>query len=248
MANIELFDRYINGELSGSERNKFKERLESDKEFATEYIVYLISVRGICQEAEQENIEFGQAMRTMTKAQLKSIIGKRERSRRVDLRSERCYYSISDKSLESCANEAQSCAKDVRPNFLRERMLWISSMAAMLIVAIGIGWNLYTISQHHLCDVVFNLAYEPIEGVRGDGIKYENLNNLTSEQIEDKIPYMKSAFEADEIDSQDWHIDGMNLAMAYLKLHRKGEAIMVLEIMADKASEPETYKLLIEQL
>ena len=31
MANIELFDKYINGELSDSERNEFKGRLVSDK-------------------------------------------------------------------------------------------------------------------------------------------------------------------------------------------------------------------------
>ncbi len=59
---------------------------------------------------------------------------------------------------------------------------------------------------------------------------------------------MKAAFESDEIDSQDWHIDGMNLAMAYLKLHRKKEAIKVLGTLATKASKPEEYNRIIEQL
>ena len=56
MANIELFDKYINGELSDSERNEFKGRLESDKEFATDFNIYMVSVIGICKEAEQDKL------------------------------------------------------------------------------------------------------------------------------------------------------------------------------------------------
>lgn len=218
MERIELFDKYVAGTLSEAEVAEFEKRLDSDEKFATDFKVYLISVRGICQEAEQENIEFGHAMKSMTKEQLQSIIGKREKS------------SI------------------VRPYFFRERMMWISSIAAMLVVAIGIGWNMYTSSQNHLCNTVYNLTYQPIEGDRGDGKEYLNLNKLTDEQIEAQLSNMTAAFESDEIDSQDWHIDGMNLAMAYLKLHRKGDAIKVLETIAAKASEPEEYNRIIWQL
>ena len=218
MEKIELFDKYIAGKLSEAEVSEFKERLNSDENFAPDFKVYLISVRGICQEAEQENIEFGHAMKSLSKAQLQSIIGKSEK-RRI-----------------------------ARPNFFRERMMWISSMAAMLVVAIGIGWNLYTSSQNHLCDVVYSYSYQPIEGDRGDGTEYIDLNNLTAEQIETRLPDMKAAFESDEIDSQDWQIDGMNLAMAYLKLHRKKEAIKVLETLAANTSEPDEYNRIIEQL
>lgn len=218
MERIELFDKYIAGKLSEAEVTEFKNRLNTDEKLVTEFNVYLISVRGICQEAEQENIEFGHAMKSLSKAQLQSIIGKSEK-RRI-----------------------------ARPNFFRERMMWISSMAAMLVVAIGIGWNLYTSSQNHLCDVVYSYSYQPIEGDRGDGTEYIDLNNLTAEQIETRLPDMKAAFEADEVDSQDWQIDGMNLAMAYLKLHRKSDAVKVLKEMASEASEPEEYNKLIEQL
>lgn len=218
MERIELFDKYVAGTLSEAEVAEFKKRLDSDEKFATDFKVYLISVRGICQEAEQENIEFGHAMKSMTKEQLQSIIGKREKP------------SI------------------VRPNFFRERMMWISSLAAMLIVAIGIGWNLYSSSQAQLCNAVYNLSYKPIAGVRCDGKKDVNLNKLSVEQIETQLPDMKTAFESDEIDSQDWYIDGMNLAMAYLKLHRKEEAIEVLENLAANASEPDEFNRIIEQL
>ena len=218
MEKIELFDKYIAGKLSEAEVTEFKNRLNSDENFATDFKVYLISVRGICQEAEQEDIEFGHAMKSLTKTQLQSIIGKGEKPRMV------------------------------RPNFFRERMMWISSMAAVLVVAVTIGWNLYTSSQNHLCDVIYNYAYQPIGGDKGDGTGYIDLNNLTAEQIETRLPDMKAAFESDEKDSQDWHIDGMNLAMAYLRLHGKSDAIKVLETLAANASEPDEYNRIIEQL
>lgn len=218
MERIELFDKYIAGTLSKAEVAEFRTRLDSDEKFAVEFKVYLISVRGICQEAEQENIEFGHAMKSLTKAQLQSIIGKNEKPRIV------------------------------RPNIFLERMMWISSMAAMLVVAIGIGWNLYTSSQNHICDVVYSLTYQPIDGDRSDGSEYLDLNELTAEQIEMQLPDMTAIFEADEIDSQDWHIDGMNLAMAYLKLHRKSDAVKVLETMVANSSEPDEYNRIIKQL
>ncbi|ROT03935.1 hypothetical protein EEL49_12290 [Muribaculaceae bacterium Isolate-104 (HZI)] len=218
MERIELFDKYIAGTLSKAEVAEFRTRLDSDEKFATDFKVYLISVRGICQEAEQENIEFGHAMKSLTKAQLQSIIGKNEKPRIV------------------------------RPNIFLERMMWISSMAAMLVVAIGIGWNLYTSSQNHICDVVYSLTYQPIDGDRSDGSEYLDLNELTAEQIEMQLPDMTAIFEADEIDSQDWHIDGMNLAMAYLKLHRKSDAVKVLETMVANSSEPDEYNRIIKQL
>lgn len=217
MEKIELFDKYIAGKLSEAEVTEFKNRLNSDEKLATEFNVYLISVRGICQEAEQENIEFGHAMKSLSKAQLQSIIGKSE-TRRI-----------------------------ARPNFFRERMMWISSMAAVLVVAVTIGWNLYTSSQNQLCNAVYNLTYQPIEDDRGNG-KYIDLNKLTAEQIETRLPDMKAAFESDEIDSQDWHIDGMNLAMAYLRLHRKSDAVKVLETIAANSSEPDEYNRIIKQL
>ena len=218
MERIELFDKYIAGSLSETEVAEFQKLLDSDEKFATDFNVYLISVRGVCQEAEQENIEFGHAMKSLTKAQLQSIIGKSEKPRII------------------------------RPNFFRERMIWISSMAAMLVVAIGIGWNLYTSAQNQLCNVVYNYEYQPIVGFRSDGTEFIDVNKLTAEQIETVLPEMKAVFYADEVDSQDWHIDGMNLAMAYLKLHKKSVAIKVLETLAANTSDPDEYNRIIEQL
>lgn len=119
MERIELFDRYISGTLSQAEVADFTKRLESDAMFESDFNVYLLTVKGICQEAEQENIEFGTALKSMSKEQLKAIIG-------------------TPKKVSS------------RNKIFRERILWIGSIAAMFIVAIGIGWNFYNSSQKPL--------------------------------------------------------------------------------------------------
>lgn len=79
MERIDFFDRYIKGELSEEENRKFKERLESDEDFASDFRIYSLSVIGICKEAEQDNADFGSAMKHLTKEQLFDIIGRKEK-------------------------------------------------------------------------------------------------------------------------------------------------------------------------
>lgn len=216
MERIELFDNYIAGILSEAETAEFKSRLDSDSDFAAEFRVYLLTVRGICQEAEQENIEFGHAMKSLNKSQLMSIIGKSERPRII------------------------------RP--VRERILWMSSIAAVLVIAIGVNWYSSVSSSNHLCDVVYNCYYESVSGPRSAGGSYVNLDNLTARQIEDCIPELAKRFDSDTVNTQDWHIDGESLAMAYLKLHRKDDAVRVLKDMAAKADDPRKYNRMIQAL
>ena len=79
MERIDLFDRYIKGELSEDENIKFKERLKSEEDFASDFRIYSLSVIGICKEAEQDNADFGNAMKHLTKEQLFDIIGRKEK-------------------------------------------------------------------------------------------------------------------------------------------------------------------------
>lgn len=79
MERIDLFDRYIKGELSEEETHKFKERLESDEDFASDFRIYSLTVIGICKEAEQDNADFGSAMKHLTREQLFDIIGRKEK-------------------------------------------------------------------------------------------------------------------------------------------------------------------------
>ena len=79
--NIELFDGYIDETLSPQDKEAFEQRLKDDKEFAQEFRVYLFVLDGIYKEAEQENLDFGIAMKRIGKEDLKRILqrGKKKR-------------------------------------------------------------------------------------------------------------------------------------------------------------------------
>lgn len=76
MERIDLYDKYINNQLSDSEKADFDARLESDKNFASDFKTYLLIVDGICREVQQDNLDFGLAMKALSKDQLCKIIGK----------------------------------------------------------------------------------------------------------------------------------------------------------------------------
>ena len=65
MERIELFDKYISNQLSDSEKADFEARLNSDEKFASDFKVYLLTVDGICKEAQQDNLDFGIAMKSI---------------------------------------------------------------------------------------------------------------------------------------------------------------------------------------
>ena len=79
--NIELFDGYIDETLSPQDKEAFEQRLKDDKEFAQEFRVYLFVLDGIYKEAEQENLDFGIAMKRIGKEDLKRILQRRKKKR-----------------------------------------------------------------------------------------------------------------------------------------------------------------------
>lgn len=77
MENIELFDKYINNELSPEELTSFRNRLISDKEFASDFKIYSFTVVGLCREMRQDNVDFGYALKKLSKEELRGIVGKK---------------------------------------------------------------------------------------------------------------------------------------------------------------------------
>ncbi|MBD5350158.1 MAG: hypothetical protein HDR89_04665 [Bacteroides sp.] len=186
--NIELFDRYINDSLSTEEKQLFDEQLRSDRSFAMDFRVYLFTLKGVCQEAEQENIEFGHAMKNISKEELLSIIGRSSKPRVIRL------------------------------NYLRERMAWVASIAAIFIIGIFSVFNVRQAGLNKLDNAIVAYNYIP-ESNRG-------WESITS----DDIPTLERAYQmapTDDIQAQE--DAGMRLAMAYLKIHNRKKAEEILK-------------------
>lgn len=130
-SNIELFERYIEGQLTSDEKKTFDARISSDKSFKTDFRIYLFTVRGICQEAEQNNIEFGQAMKRISKEDLLRIIGRRQRRRIATF------------------------------DFLRGRLAWAASIAAILVIGVFSVFNVHKADMNRLDNIIVAYNYIP---------------------------------------------------------------------------------------
>lgn len=198
--NIDLFEQYIDGKLNSEEKSTFERRLSSDKSFAIDFRVYLFTLKGIYQEAEQDNMEFGHAMKQISKMDLLRIIGRSSRSRVIRL------------------------------NYLRERMAWVASIAAVLIIGIFTVMNVRQSGMDKLDNTIVAYNYIPDSGRGPESITPKDLPSLEEAYI--NAP-------SDDIQLQEYA--GMRLAMAYLRLHDRKKAKEVLTELSARFSDDEEF-------
>lgn len=129
MENIELFDQYISGSLSPEQQKEFDARLKSDKRFASDFKIYLFTVKGIIQEADQDNTDFGNAMKHLSKDKLLEIIGRRKKP------------------------------GIFRFGYVRERLAWASGIAALFIVFFVSIYFTWKVGNDNVDDMLVNYYY-----------------------------------------------------------------------------------------
>ena len=198
--NIELFDRYIDEELNADERLKFERRVRSEKSFATDFRIYLFTLRGIFQEAEQDNIDFGQAMKNISKKDLLRVIGRSSRPRMLRL------------------------------HYLRERMAFAASIAAILIIGIFTVMNVRQSGMNRLDETIVAYNYIPDSGRGPESITAKDIPSLE-----------KAYLSAPSDDIQLQEEAGMRLAMAYLKIHDRKRAKELLAELSSRFAEDKEF-------
>lgn len=205
--NIELFDRYINDTLSPEEKQNFNQKLNSDKNFLTDFRIYLFALKGVCQEAEQDNLEFGHAMKNLSREELNRIIGRTSRPRVLRL------------------------------GYLRERMAWVASIAAVLVIGIFTVFNIWQSGMDRLDNTIVAYNYIP-DSNRG-------WETITS----DDIPSLEDAYRnAPAEDIQAQQDAGMRLAMAYLKMHDRKKSKDMLTKLSIRFADDEEFKAQCEKI
>lgn len=209
MERIELFDKYINNQLSDVQRSEFVARLESDEEFASDFKVYLFMVDGICREVHQDNLDFGLAMKSLSKDKLKEIIGKRD-------------------VMEPAAASYERKSEEVKPKVVRFKP-WIwqaASIAAVVIIAFTAVFNIEKNAGYSVDNAIYVCADVNPDLVRAGGEPID-ISSMSDEELKAKIPELTSLYQSasttDEI--ADY---GYALAMTYLRLHDRDNAKEVL--------------------
>lgn len=198
--NIEVFDRYIDGKLSAEEKLSFEQRLSADKNFALDFRIYLFTLKGIYEEVDQDNIEFGVAMKTISKEELLRIIGRCSRPRVLRL------------------------------NYLRERMAWVASIAAILVIGIFSVLNVRQSGMDRLDNTIVAYNYIPDSNRGWETITSNDIPTL--ERVYQMAP-------SDDIQAQE--DAGMRLALAYLKLHDRKKAKEILAELSVRFADDEEF-------
>lgn len=215
MERIDLYDKYINDQLSKNERADFDARLESDYNFASDFKVYLFTVDGICREAHQDNLDFGLAMKGLSKDQLKEIIGKQ------------------DVGSTAATSIAESSGIE-KPKVLRfKSWMWqAASIAAVVVIAFTVVLNIEKTARYSVDNAIYACAEINPDLVRGGGEPLD-VKSMNDDELKAKLPELIALYQS--ASNTDVIADnGYALAMAYLRLHDRDNAKVILEQLVSR--------------
>ena len=217
MNTYELFDKYIEGTLSEEERNNFEGRLESDKKFAQEFELYLITVNGIIKEEENDCFEFGVALKSLTKEELETIVGKKKSKGKL-LNLNRYLWPLSSAAILIIAFTLTLHQQRINNNKVDNLIFAFSPEP--IFVGRGGAEDLETIE--------FKLPLDN-EG-----------------ELKAFIPQLKDLY-ANSQTEQEQITNGKGLAMVYLKCHNRKDAVKVLRELIEKFKNDEHQKESVEE-
>ena len=217
MERIELFDNYINNQLSDAQRSEFDARLESDEEFASDFKVYLLTVNGICREAHQDNLDFGMAMKSLSKEKLKEIVGMR--------------------NLEG--PEVSSNGKSVKNLRFKPWMWQVASIAAVVVIAFTVVFNIEKNARYSVDNAIYACAEISTDLTR-DGSEILDIQSMTDEELTNKLPLLVANYNSAQ-SYDDIADNGFALAMAYLRLHDRENAKEILQKLVSQFEDNSEY-------
>lgn len=215
MERIDLYDKYINDQLSEKERADFDARLESDENFASDFKVYLFTVDGICREAHQDNLDFGLAMKGLSKDQLKEIIGKQD---------------VGSTAAASIA-ESSEIAKTKVLRF-RPWMWQAASIAAVVVIAFTVVLNIEKTARYSVDNAIYACAEINPDLVRAGGEPLD-VKSMSDDELKAQLPELISLYQSAS-NNDEVADNGYALAMVYLRLHDRDNAKVILERLVSR--------------
>lgn len=201
-------------------------------------------IKGLIQEAEQDNAEFEAAMRNMSDEDFLSLI-----------------YDHANETAPAFSKSVEMAEKDTYDYLIdsnsdlslkRRRLNWkpwlfaIASAAAILMIVLIPGYYSMNARVCQSALIASSAIGNPSRGVE--------ISSMSKDEIMEKLPELKMQYQnslerAEEIrqpeptdnENSDYYIDqkdpreaGMDLVQAYLILNEKGKAIEVLSELSDR--------------
>lgn len=269
--NVELFDSYIDETLTPDEKQAFERRLKEDKQFSLDFRVYLFILDGIYKEAEQDDVDFATAMKNIGQKDLVRVLlstkfggihlekvlrtlGEEDKILCGD-----CAESTTDEPEEEelriyeeycrmLASTRPSKSNKIHPPIEKEKrrspfrnILWIGSVAAMLIIGIFTAFTVRQNQMNRIDDIIAEYNYVSAFDRGSESFAHEDISIL--EKAYQNVP-------SDDIQSGEEA--GMRLALAYLKDHDRKKAKKLLGELSERYAEDEEFaaqcQRILEQL
>lgn len=205
MKRIESFDKYISGEMSDTEVAEFKRKLSEDKDFSSDFQIYKMVVKGIVMEEKEKEAELDNAFKNLSKDDLRKIVGPKKTIAKTSKSKAKVVYMAS----------------------------WITSVAAVVIIAFSLTFNIQRSARNNVDDIMFDCYYSPVS--RG-GEDIVDLSKASEAKIKKQLPKMEKVYNK-ATDEQDISSYGINLAMVYLKIHDRDKARKVLLDVKKKCTD-----------
>ena len=193
-------------------------------------------IDGLIKEAEQDNADFEAAMRKMSDEDFEELI----------------YGPVYAYSVENRASNIAAASIDADGDFLKKQKAiplpfaakkskwqlfrpWITSAVAAAAVVLIILIPSVNAMNGKLCDSALYASNAYITSSRSA----DEINGLNNDQLKAKLPELEKRYkdcikEDGEFTyyTDDLREAGWDLALAYLKLHKKGDAVMVLKVLS----------------
>lgn len=182
--------------MSESEALDFERRMADDKDFSSDFQIYKMIVKGIWKEEKEEETELDNAFKSLSKDDLRRIVGPKMTIVKGGKPKAKVVYMAS----------------------------WIASVAAVVIVAFTLTFNIQRSARNSVDDVMFDCYYTPVS--RG-GEDIVDLSKASAAEIMKQLPTLVAAYK-NAADEQELSSYGINLAMVYLKIHDRDNARQIL--------------------
>ncbi|MDY4521441.1 MAG: hypothetical protein SPE05_08760 [Bacteroidales bacterium] len=210
MDQIELFDKYISGELSTEDRIDFEKKLAENNEFSTDFTVYKSVVKGIIKEEEEKEREIELAFKNIDHDELLNIIG---------------YKATKEETNPSRQTEEEILQKKKNNSKTRIISLLINATSIAAVAILTIVLSINNINYNKSID---NMLFEyNCQTSSRSTENIDDLSNKSPKELEQLLPSLTEQYK-NATDEQEIGVLGINIAMINLKLHDREKAIETL--------------------
>lgn len=196
--NIDMFDAYLNGTMSDTDRAAFEARLNADSDLSREFSIHKELIAGLQQAGADADQEFENALK-----------------------------HLSDQEMEKITERATIRNKTIpqgRVVPLRKVYSWVAVAAAVVMIAGAGGYQYHQIqTRNRLCDAIFTAGFNPDmtltrSGDQRDSEAYsEAINRLKHGDTAESISALEKLYsEANDEMKIEY---GTSLAYACVKAH-----------------------------